>query len=99
MYGTVAHVKVKPGKVDDFIAFSRDFADQRRPKGYIGEYIYQMDKNPNELIMAVLFQDKESYLANAQDPEMDKQYRQYREFLEADPVWHDGEVIYSFQGS
>ena len=98
MYGTVAFMKVKPGKVDDFIAFSREFADQRRPKGYVGEYVYRLDGDPNQVVMAVLFQDKASYQANANDPSMDKEYQRYRALLEEDPVWHDGEVIYSFKG-
>ena len=96
MYGTVAHMKVKAGKIDEFIAFSKEFADQRRPRGFVGEHIYRLDSNPNEIMMVVLFQDKESYQANASDPAMDKEYRRYRELLEADPEWHDGEIVFSF---
>ena len=73
MYGTVAHMKVKPGQVDAFIAFANESVNQRRPKGYLGEYVYQLDSNPNEVMLVVLFQDKESYHANANDPEMNKE--------------------------
>ena len=38
------------------------------------------------------FQDRGTYDANADDPAMDAQYREYRELLEADPEWHDGEI-------
>jgi hypothetical protein len=54
-----------------------------------------MDSDPNEIMLVVLFQDKESYLANANDPEMNKEYEAYRALLDADPVWNDGEVIHS----
>jgi quinol monooxygenase YgiN len=95
MYGTVAHMKVKPGQVDALTALSQESVNQRRPKGYLGEYVYQLDRDTNEVVLVVLFQDKESYVANANDPEQDKEYRRFRDLLEADPVWHDGEIIHS----
>lgn len=96
MYGTVAHMKVKPGKLDDLKKQMTDFDMNRRPKGYLGEIIYQMDSNPNEIMLAVFFDSKENYHANANDPEQDKEYRKMRELLDADPEWHDGEVIHQF---
>ncbi len=96
MYGTVAHLKVKPGQMDAFKALMDDFNTNRRPKGYLGEVVYQMDSNPNELMMAVFFDSKETYHANANDPEQDKEYRKMRELLDADPEWHDGEVMHQF---
>ena len=93
MYGTVARMKVKPGKIDEFIKNMTDTGG-RQPKGYLGEIVYKMDSNPNEVMLAVFFQDKESYQANADDPEMNKEYEQYRELLDADPEWNDGEVIH-----
>jgi quinol monooxygenase YgiN len=94
MYGTVARMKVKPGKIDELIKLNSATTDTRRPAGYLGEIIYQMDSNPNEVIMAVFFTDKASYHANANDPQMHKEYEQYRALLDADPEWNDGEVIH-----
>ncbi len=99
MYGTVARMKVKPGQAEAFVAFGKEFDGQRRPKGYIGQHVYRLDADANEFILVVVFEDKESYHANANDPEQDKDYRQMRDMLEADPVWHDGEVVYSFHTS
>ena len=96
MYGTVARMKVKPGKIDDLLKLTVNQVNTRRPKGYLGEIVYKMDNSPNEVIMAVFFADKASYQANANDPEMNKEYEQYRALLDADPEWHDGEVIHSF---
>ena len=96
MYGTVARMKVKAGKLEELKQFSSNFDANRRPKGYLGEIIYQMDSNPNEVILAVFFDSKENYHANANDPEQDKEYRKMRDLLDADPEWNDGEVIHQF---
>jgi quinol monooxygenase YgiN len=95
MYGTVARMKVKPGKMDEFIKTASD-TGRRRPNGYLGEIVYKMDNNPNEVIMAVFFADKATYQANANDPAMNKEYEQYRALLDADPEWNDGEVVHQF---
>lgn len=63
--------------------------------GYIGEVVYRLDANANEYCMAVIFRDKATYEANAENPETDRWFRQLRELLEADPEWHDGEIVYS----
>jgi quinol monooxygenase YgiN len=96
MYGTVARMKVQPGKLDELIKLSVNTVSARRPGGYLGEIIYKMDNNPNEVLMAVFFADKASYSANASDPEMNKEYEKYRALLTADPEWNDGEVIHQF---
>ncbi len=96
MYGTVARMRVKPGQMDAFKKVMDDFNANRHPKGYLGELVYQTDNNPNELLMAVFFNSKEDYQANANDPEQDKEYQKMRGLLEADPEWHDGEVIHQF---
>jgi quinol monooxygenase YgiN len=87
-------MKVKPGKMDEFLGTMGDTGG-RQPKGYLGEIAYRMDGNPNEVMLIVFFQDRESYHANANDPEMAKEYEQYRALLDADPEWNDGEVIHN----
>jgi quinol monooxygenase YgiN len=96
MYGTVARMKVKAGKVDELIKLTQSSVETRRPEGYLGEIVYKLDANPNEVIMAVFFADKETYHKNANDPQMNKEYEQYRALLDADPEWNDGEVIHRF---
>ena len=76
--------------------WDRDKAPQVKGSG--AGYMYRPDNSPDELIMVVAFQDKESYQANAQDPEQDRWYRRFRELLQADPTWEDGEIIYSSGG-
>ena len=96
MYGTVARFRVKAGMEMEIEAIVRDF-ERTPPQGYIGEYIYRMDSDPRSYVMAVMFESKEAYFANASSPEQDAEYRKFRELLESDPEWNDGEIV-SFQG-
>jgi len=93
MFGTVGRLKVKPGKLDELIAaFS---ADQRKPDGSIGYYVYKIEGKENELIMAVVFKDKESYFKNADDPTQDELYRKMVKLLDGPPTWEDGEIVHN----
>jgi hypothetical protein len=40
-----------------------------------------------------MFTDREAYERNADDPAQNARYEAYRALLEADPQWHDGEVV------
>ncbi len=57
--------------------------------------MYRLDNDPQDLLLAVLFTDRDAYVRNADDPAQDVEYRKLRELLERDPEWHDGEVIWS----
>jgi hypothetical protein len=89
MYGTVAHLKTKPGAIESFKRM-----EMRHPKGFVASYVYQLDSDPSELMMVAIFEDEASYRANAESPEQDREYRDFRSYLTADPEWHDGEVIF-----
>lgn len=54
-----------------------------------------MDKNANELMLVVMFESKDAYIANANEPAQNTRYEKMRGMLESDPEWHDGEIIYS----
>jgi quinol monooxygenase YgiN len=97
MYGTVAYLKVKPGKEDELIGLSKEFQPQLKPVGFISQTLYRLDDQPGMYIMAVVFKDKESYVANANSPEQNARYEKFRALLDADPRWADGEVIASIQ--
>ena len=51
----------------------------------MASYVLRPDHRPDELILLAVFRDRESYRANASDPEQDRWCRQMREHLEADP--------------
>jgi len=98
MYGTVAQLRVKEGKIEEAREIALRWDRERRPKlpGFVASYTFQLDNDPRAVILVAVFDSKESYVANAQDPEQDRWYRQLRETLDADPVWHDGRVIASY---
>ncbi len=91
MYGTVARLRVKPGKEQELLNLLRDFGTLGVP-GYRTTYLYRMDSDPSEFYMAVVFDSKETYRANAESPEQDMRYRELLTLLEAEPEWHDGEI-------
>ena len=43
--------------------------------------------------MVAIFPDKDSYCANADDPEQDQWFRKLMEHLDGEPQWHDGEAF------
>lgn len=94
MYGTVARMRLKPGMETKLKEDMAQYEGLKIP-GFVSTMVYRMDRDPNELYMAVAFKDKESYVANARDPKQDERFRKMREFLSADPDWHDGEIIAS----
>ena len=100
MYGTISRLKPKPGQEAAVISMIDEWDQTRAPlwKGSGVGYLYRPDQSPDELIMVVAFRDKESYRANAEDPEQDRWYRRFRDLLQADPTWEDGEIIYSTDG-
>ena len=94
MYGTVARMRIKPGNEQELLKFAESAADA--VPGVVSQTLYRLDNASNEYILVVGFEDRESYVANANSPEQHQRYLGYRELLESDPEWNDGEVIYSY---
>jgi quinol monooxygenase YgiN len=92
MYGTIARLQVKPGMEAKLRELEKEFTTAPVP-GYVVTYVYQMDADPSQYYMVVVFESKEAYQANASSPEQDARYRKFRELLTADPEWHDGEIV------
>jgi antibiotic biosynthesis monooxygenase (ABM) superfamily enzyme len=96
VYGTVAHMRIKPGAEAKLLQLMRDFEALNIP-GYAFERIYRLDADSDTYVVVVGFDSKEAYLANANSPEQHARYLEYRELLSAEPEWHDGEIVYSYQ--
>lgn len=94
MFGTIARFQLKPGTQARLFELLRSF-ESANVDGYIGQYVYRSDKDLNEYYLAVIFRDRESYMANADSPEQDRRYRQLAELFVGEPEWHDGEIVYS----
>lgn len=93
MYGTIYQLRPKPGKETDVVALMDEWDRERRPKakGSLGGYLFKLDKGG--MMGVAVFENKEAYVANANDPGQDAWYRRLRELLEADPEWNDGEIV------
>jgi heme-degrading monooxygenase HmoA len=98
MYGTVAKMRIKPGAEAKLIELTRSEDMTASMPGYISTTVYKLDSDPNDFIMVVLFEDKESYTKNADSPEQDARYREFVQYLEGAPQWQDGEVVYRTGG-
>ena len=96
MYGTVARMRAKPGAESQLTEVMRAY-EQAQVAGSVASYVYRMDNDSSEYYLAVIFTDKDAYVANANSPEQDARYRQMVEYLEGPPEWHDGEIVYVSQ--
>lgn len=93
MYGTIARMRVKPDMVNQLLDWMRQ-EDTRGMLGYKTSYTYQMDAEPTTMFVAIVFESREAYVANAQSPQMDARYHELLALLEEPPEWHDGQIIY-----
>ena len=96
MYGTVAHFPIKPGMEGQFrqlIEGQMHAFETGQVPGFVATYTYRTDADPNDFYLAVVFESREAYWANAQSPEQDARYRQWLPLLTSEPEWHDGEIV------
>ena len=94
MYGTVARLHVKSGSDTKLNELTRNFSSFHVP-GFVASYLYQTNAGSNEYYLAVVFDSKASYTANAESSEQNTRYLEMRELLASDPEWHDGEITSS----
>ena len=92
MYGTIAHFRIKPGTRDEFVKMMDSFGGAFIP-GWKADYYFQMEKDSDEFYLVAIFNDKQSYDANADSPEQHERYLKFRSFLVADPEWNDGHIV------
>ena len=94
MYGTIARMQFKPGAESRMNEVMREYESVEIP-GSISTHVYRMDQNPNEFYMVVMFQDRESYRRNAENPAQHQRYLRMMDMLVTEPEWHDGEIVFS----
>ncbi len=96
MYGTIAKLTFQPGAAEKARRDMMKAYESVKIPGFVSSHVYVTDANPNVCYLAVLFDSKEAYWANARDPQQDVRYREMRALLATDPEWNDGEVVQSF---
>lgn len=93
MYGTIAKMRVKAGKEAELQQVFQEGASET--PGFRFAYVYRMDSDPQNLMLVVAFDGKDTYHANAQSPEQHAEYEAYMKLLEGEPEWNDGEIVWS----
>ena len=94
-FGTVYRMKVKPDRVEDFLALNDEWDRTSKPKlpkggGFV---LFRLESDPTTFMGAAFAPSKTDYFTLADDPEQDKWYQRLRECLESDPEWNDGEIV------
>lgn len=95
MYGSIFRMRPKAGRESDIVALFEEWGRTRAPavKGARAGYVLRSDNRPSELVGVAIFEDRATYMANANDPAQNAWYLKLRDLLEADPIWEDGEYI------
>jgi quinol monooxygenase YgiN len=95
MYGSVAHVKIKPGHWDAVIPLLEEWGRDRKPQlaGAVAAYCYRLDADPNELIIAAVFADKAAYFAQGDVPAQGEWFGRLNEHFAGEAQWNDGEIV------
>ena len=93
MYGTIAKLIVKTGKIEKLKNHMN--VETRNLIGALDIFMYQTDEDASTVYLAVVFRDKKAYIKNSESPESHTQYEKMMEYLESEPEWHDGQVIFN----
>ncbi len=92
MYGTLGRMTPKAGKRDELIALMGEPPAGEAANGFRGAYLLKADEG-EEIVVAVMYQDKDSYFAMVHDPQTDENFGKAMELLEGEPTWTDGEWL------
>jgi hypothetical protein len=101
MYGTIARLHPKVDRIDELVAYAGR-VDHANVPGFRFAYLVRPDRNPYfrpTMFLVVLFDDKDSYRANAISEEQHARFLELRELLEDDPDWMDGEFDGALRGA
>ena len=92
MYGTLGRMKPKPGKRDELVAMLSTPPGGAAAQGFRGAYLLKADEG-DEVVVAVMYEDKDAYVAMVHDPQTDANFGKIMELLEDEPSWTDGEWV------
>jgi antibiotic biosynthesis monooxygenase (ABM) superfamily enzyme len=92
MFGTIARAKIRPENRDKFRAVLESEGQVVVP-GYVSSHLMFPEGRDDEAYLVVFFDDRDSYMKNADDPAQDERYQKFRALLEEDPEWMDGDWV------
>ena len=91
MYGTLGRMTPKAGKRDELIAMTSRPPTGAPANGYRGGYVLKAEEG-DDVVVAVMYDDKDAYFAMVHDPQTDKNFGKIM-VLEGEPTWTDGEWL------
>jgi len=94
MYGSVSRWRVKEGQEQELEQLMNELMSEM-PAGSRGVCVYRSDTDPREYWVAGSWHSKDAYTTNSNAPGTDARFRRFRALLEADPEWHDGEIVFA----
>lgn len=97
MYGTVGRVRVKPENRAALVEVLRRQQAAGIP-GFVRAFVMYPENEQDQAVLVALFEDRESYWKNADDPDQHRRYLEYRALMEEEPEWSDGEWLASDAG-
>jgi hypothetical protein len=92
MYGTLGRMTPKAGRRDELVALMSEPPSGAAAIGYRGTYVLTADEG-DDVVVAVMYEDKDSYFAMVHDPKTDENFGKVVELLEGEPTWTDGEWL------
>jgi len=93
MYGTIAQLRITSGMEEQFFAYTQEL--QEKDPGEVASYVYRMDADPSILYLVAIFESKAAYVANADRPQANARYQHLRVYLDGEPEWYDGEIVFA----
>lgn len=91
---TLFRMKARSGEREAVIDMFDRWQRGRMPKvkGFVRAVIVSNLRDPDELMAEIMFDSRQNYDANSNDPEQDAWYQELRSHLVADPEWFDGKL-------
>lgn len=90
MFGTIAKARIRPENRDK-LRQVLEAEEQAAVPGFISSHLMFPEGHDDQAYLVVFFEDRESYMKNADDPAQDERFQRFRALLEDDPEWMDGD--------
>jgi|TARA_B110000438_G_C15569392_1_gene544717 hypothetical protein len=91
MYGTIFNLDVKDGHKESLLNIMQQ--NDRVPEGMVAWFLMNPSDEGKDLIGVAVFENKESHLANAENPDQHDYFVEMMKHLNSEPTWTDGEYV------
>jgi heme-degrading monooxygenase HmoA len=89
MWGTIARMRLRPDIPEEYLRRQLEALKFGRMPGWVRSEFFRSAQDPGELWLVAMWDDEESYRANADSESQHAVYMTIRACLESDPEWHD----------